>query len=602
MKILLALPPMTQFNMPYPSTAYLKGYLEKLGHDVFQSDWSVELIDSLFSSNGLERIKGELSNKNLKSEKIDFFLEAFNDYQKTIDSVIAFLRGNDPSLALRISKRNFLPEGPRFQVLEDMPNWEELYGEMGIQDKAKYLASLYIDDLSDYISEGIDADFSISRYGEKLASSMNSFNPLYQRLKKKTLIDEMLEAIVTKNIEQVRPDFVGLSLPFPGNLLGALRACEVIKSKFPKISIGVGGGYVNTELRSMQDIRPFKFFDYLIFDDGEVPLEMLLGYLEGKKKEEELVRTWFLKDSKIFKSELTNKNLPYKEHPGPTFVGLPLDKYISLCEMPNSMHRMWSDFRWNKMILAHGCYWKKCTFCDISIDYIGRYEPAKAKQLVDQIERIIAETKQTGFHFVDEAAPPALIKTLCKELIERKVNITWWGNLRFDPHFNQELCQLMADAGCVAVTGGLEVANERILKLINKGISIEQVKKVTKNFSDAGIYVHAYLMYGFPTQTKKETIQSLEVVRQLFKNNHIQSAYWHRFACTVHSPVGRDPEKFSVQLFPQEIPAEGLFAQNEIAFDDGLTTNHDTLGESLKLALYNYMHSNQLDAPVKVWF
>lgn len=602
MKLLLAIPPMTQFNMPYPSTAYLKGHLEKLGFEVCQSDWSVELIDSLFSSKGLERVRADIAKHKISNEKVDFFLEAFNDYQKTIDSVMKFLRGKDPSLALRISQRNFLPEGPRFQVLEEMAHWEELFGEMGIQDKAKYLASLYIDDISDYIAEGVDSDFSLSRYGEKLASSMSSFNQMNQRLSKKTLIDTLLEEIVIKDLNNFQPDVVGLSIPFPGNLLGALRSGQVIKNFSEKISVVVGGGFVNTELRSMQDKRPFEYFDYMIFDDGELPLEKLLNHLSGKADESELVRTWYLKDSVIIKSSETSKNLAFKEHPGPTFKGLPLDKYISLCEMPNPMHRMWSDYRWNKMILAHGCYWKKCTFCDVSLDYIGRFEPAKAKNLVDQIERIVSETNQTGFHFVDEAAPPALIKALCTELIERKVNITWWGNLRFDPQFNSELCQLMADAGCVAVTGGLEVANERILKLINKGISIEQVKKVTKNFSEAGIYVHAYLMYGFPTQTKKETIQSLEVVRQLFKGGHIQSAYWHRFACTVHSPVGKEPEKFSVKLIAPKVPKEGLFAQNEIGFDDSLATNHDELGESLKVALYNYMHNNLLDAPVEEWF
>src|SRR5690606_41040208 len=136
----------------------------------------------------------------------------------------------------------------------------------------------------------------------------------------------------------------------------------------------------------------------------------------------------------------------------------------------------------------------------------------------------------TGFHFVDEAAPPNLLKAMSEEILKRNLKVTWWGNIRFDPFFTAEVTQLMKKAGCIAVTGGIEVASERVLKLIDKGISIEKVAVTTKNFKDAGIFVHAYLMYGFPTQTMQETIDSLEVVRQLFKKNYLSSAYWHRFA------------------------------------------------------------------------
>jgi hypothetical protein len=273
-----------------------------------------------------------------------------------------------------------------------------------------------------------------------------------------------------------------------------------------------------------------------------------------------------------------------------------------MIEMPNSMHRMWSDFRWNKLILAHGCYWKKCTFCDVNLDYIGRFEPQKAERIVDHIEKIIEQTGSTGFHFVDEAAPPALVKQLSEELIRRKVKISWWGNLRFDTLFTPELAQLMADAGCVAVTGGLEVATPRLLKLINKGIEVEKVAKVTKAFKDAGIYVHAYLMYGFPTQTDQETIDSLEVVRQLFESNCLDSGYWHRFMATAHSPVGAQPQKFGIKLLQSKNPDEPLFAEYEIPFHDPTESDHDGLAFGLRKAIYNFMHGVGLEQPLYFWF
>jgi hypothetical protein len=268
-------------------------------------------------------------------------------------------------------------------------------------------------------------------------------------------------------------------------------------------------------------------------------------------------------------------------------------------EMLNPMHRLWSDGRWNKVTLAHGCYWKKCSFCDISLDYIGRYEQTATDVLLHRIRALVAETGQTGFHLVDEAAPPAGMRALAKRLIAEKLSITWWGNIRFEKTFTPELCALLAQAGCVAVSGWLEVASDRLLALMQKGVTVEQVARVTHAFTSAGIMVHAYLMYGFPTQTAQETIDALERVRQLFEAGCIQSAYWHRFTATTHAPVGLHPERYGITLRPQP---RGTFANNDVPFDDPVGADHDFLGLGLNKALYNYMHGVGLDADVRTWF
>jgi hypothetical protein len=169
--------------------------------------------------------------------------------------------------------------------------------------------------------------------------------------------------------------------------------------------------------------------------------------------------------------------------------------------------------------------------------------------------------------------------------------------LREDLH--PELAQLLADSGCIAISGGLEVASDRLLALMKKGVSVEQVARVTKGFADAGVLVHAYLMYGFPTQTLQDTIDALEYVRQLFDNGCIHSGFFHRFACTVHSPVGQHPEDYGITLLP--LP-EGRFAKNDVGFIDPTGTDHDALGRGLKKAIYNYMHGIGLDEDVRAWF
>jgi hypothetical protein len=292
-------------------------------------------------------------------------------------------------------------------------------------------------------------------------------------------------------------------------------------------------------------------------------------------------------------------DVPFGEVGTATWDGLPLDSYLSLLDMLNPMHRLWSDGRWNKLTVAHGCYWKKCSFCDVSLDYISRYETASASLLVDRIEAIVAETGQTGFHFVDEAAPPKILKSLAEELIRRKVIISWWGNIRFEKTFTPELSELLAQSGCIAMSGGLEVASDRLLNLMKKGVSVDQVAQVTKGFSDVGILVHAYLMYGYPTQTAQETIDSLEMVRQLFETGVLQSAFWHLFAMTAHSPVGLEPEKYKVKKRKNEV---GTFANNDIEHIDLSGIDHEQFSFGLKKSLLNYMHGACLDFPLQKWF
>lgn len=605
MRVLLITPPMTQMNSPYPATPYLTAYLKSLKQEVRQMDLGLMVILKVLSKSGLARLRDELNKKPQSHDSVQFFLETFEDYQNTIDPVIRFLKGQDSSMALRLARRQLVPEGPRFLNLQEHDDLLlSKFGEMGLQDQAKYIGSLYLDDIADVIKNGLDPDFEFSRYGESLASSMSSFSALQNKLDQPMgLLDQMMAEILTQEAESFKPELVGFTMPFPGNVYGALRSAEILKSQNPKLKIVMGGGYVNTELRKLQDPRIYKYTDFLIFDDGEMPMKCLIEHLQGQRSETELFRTKFLKNNQVIEiSDSKIKDAPFKEVLTPDYEGLPLKDYISMVEMPNPMHRMWSDFRWNKLILAHGCYWKKCAFCDVNLDYIGRFEPQKASRIVDHMEKMILQTGSTGFHFVDEAGPPALLKQVSEEILKRGLKVSWWGNLRFDTHFDDQLAQLMADAGCVAVTGGLEVATPRLLKLINKGIDFDKVAKVTKSFKNAGIYVHAYLMYGFPTQTDQDTIDSLEMVRQLFENECIDSGFWHRFLATIHSPVGKKPEDFGVTLHPREIPKEGLFAEYEVPFQDPTKASHDQMSYGLKKALYNFMHGVGLEEPMQFWF
>lgn len=632
-KLLLITPPFTQLNTPYPATAYLKGFLNTKEIPSVQADLGIEVILELFSKKGLKQVfdcgsriaptecrggletlghnddpitsqissdsipQSEIRNPKLSDNGLRILaLQA--DYLATIDPVIAFLQNKNPTLAHAICSRSYLPEASRFAALEEL-DWA--FGTMGSHDKARHLATLYLEDLGDLIKEAIDPHFGFSRYAERLGSTASSFDEMEQELQAPdSLVAIILKGVLEKHIAEQQPDIICLSVPFPGNVYGAFKCGQYVKQFHPNIKIILGGGYANTELRRLSDERIFNYIDYICLDDGEAPLLNLIQYISGEAAIAHLKRTYSLHNGVVcYHNANTDLDVPQRETGTPDYSDLPLNDYLSVIEIVNPMHRLWSDGRWNKLTLAHGCYWGKCSFCDVTLDYIQRYEPMTAALLCDRIEAIIAQTGQHGFHFVDEAAPPALLRDLALEILRRRLTVVWWTNIRFEKSFTADLCHLLKASGCIAVSGGLEVASDRLLALMKKGVTVAQVARVAHHFTEAGIMVHAYLMYGFPTQTAQETIDSLEMVRQLFENGVVQSGFWHRFAMTAHSPVGLDPAAYGVTEIGPQFAG---FADNDRWHDDPTGADHDLFGEGLRKSLFNYMHGVCFDFRLADWF
>ncbi len=598
-KTLLITPPFTQLNTPYPATPYLKCFLQSQGYEVFQVDLGIELSNTIFSRAGFHKLFDSISPAGRKlSRNSRHILKNKTNYVQTIEQVMSFLQYRDNTLALLLCNENYLPRASRFSSLPDL-EWS--FGNSGVNDKARFLATLYIEDVGDLIKDAVTPYFGFSRYAETLGMSAHSFAPLdYALQQKENIIEVWLLELLAKHIEQYRPAVVGITLPFPGNLYAGLKCGQYIKKYFPHITIVAGGGFVNTELRNLAEPAIFNYLDFITLDDGERPFSSIVEFLQGKKKQEELTRTFIRIDDEVrFINDDKEPDFHHADTGYPDYSNLLLDKYLSLIEMANPMHRLWSDGCWNKLTLAHGCYWHKCSFCDTSLPYIKHFESAPASVLVDRIERVIAQTGHRGFHFVDEAAPPSVLKEVAKELLQRKIGISWWTNIRLEKAFNEDLCRLLAESGCIAVTGGLEAAADRLLQLMNKGMTIRQAAQVCDNFSKAGIMVHAYLMYGFPTQTEQETIDALEIVRQFFDEGLIQSAFWHRFTATAHSDVGKNPRKYSCTVVDQPV---GRFARNDLVHKDPSGCAHHFFAPGLNKAVYNFMHGIGTNMAIKDWF
>ena len=594
--VLLLIPPLTQLNTPYPSTAYLTGFLRSKGVSCTQADLGIEMVLRLFSRGGVSRVFEDLERrKDVLPTEARHMLANRTAIVDSIDPVVTYLQGKAPELARLFARRGALPQGPRFRNRQPLPRRSS--GE----DRAKRTATLFLEDLADLVQATVTPHFALSRYAEHIARSASSFDGLLSSLETApSLTDQFMLDALWKHMDHVKPNLVGLSVPFPGNLYGAFRIARALKERHPDIVIALGGGYVNTELRRLSDPRVFSYVDFVTLDDGERPLLSLVEHLAGQRPLKALCRTFYLNRTKVeFAEDSSVRNFSMNETGCPTYQGFELDRYLSILDSANPMHRLWSEGHWNKLTVAHGCYWKQCTFCDVGLDYISRYEITPTDHLVGQIERLIDETGRRTFHFVDEAAPPAALKALALALLERDIRISWWGNIRFEEAFSPDLCRLLAASGCIAVTAGLEAASDRLLEKMKKGITCEQTVRVASAFRSAGILVHAYLMYGFPSETLQETIDALERVRQMFASDLLQSAFWHRFTATAHSPIGLNPESSGLKILGPKFQG---FAENDLIHLDRRGETPDWIGEGLRRSMLNFLEGRGLAMDVRQWF
>ena len=413
---------------------------------------------------------------------------------------------------------------------------EFLGGPAPLEQKRE--ASEVIDELAIWIRDNVDSSFGFGRYAEHLCRSVDDFGALEKLVRRRGVVDRPLARHLKEVMDEVKPTMVGVTCPFPGTLVGAFKIARFVKRHYPGVKLLLGGGYVNTELREMTDRRPSRYFDEILYDEGYAALLKQVRP-RSRRRVPAFVR--------------------------PSYRGIDWNDYFDVVETDNFVTNLWNSGKWVKLVMARGCYWHKCAFCDVVLPYIGCFRKPDPVKIVDAMESLQGGVR--GFHFVDEAMPPSTIRGMCEEILRRGLVCEWWGNIRFDAAFTPDLAKLMAKAGCIAVTGGLECANDRLLKLMNKGITLASAEKVLRAFRAARIFVHAYLMYGFPTETSAEQKEAERTVRALAKKGLVQSVFWHRFALTVHSPIARNPEKFGIMLTSRRIAPDRVFARNELEYE-----------------------------------
>jgi radical SAM superfamily enzyme YgiQ (UPF0313 family) len=648
--VCLVQPPLVQLNTPYPAIHYLKSFLDARGEITHTADHSIGLFERIFCPSGLGRIfadareayRGFDPAPSPEARHIRYHIERFlseeDCWLAAIPRLTAFLRGADREWGHLLSLANgTVPGGPRFDAALDA-----LEGQP-TPDAAPRLASLLLADLADFITAALDPSFSLIRYSPALNDSLPGFRDfalpeaaqegyILRCFYRPFLAEEWdrLESLMAGLGDRAAgpPFILALSVPFPGCLAGALLCARSARERFGEGLITVaGGGYVNTELRFLEDGRFFDYFDYLSFDRGYGSLTAILEAAETGGGDRPLYKTMYRsrKSGRILRPPDLNDPAPEGGDspdggvPGggpegdrdlsrfreidrrgaktvfPDYRGTDFSRYLYPAEGENPMHRLWSDGRWLKAYLAHGCYWRACAFCDVTLDYIRCFEPVESEALFRHLLDQAAETGVRGLHLVDEAAPAASLLRFAELNREAGLPLVFWGNIRFDRAFSPDAAAVLAAGGLVGVSAGIEVATEQGFKRVRKGIGLAEVVRVCAAFKEQGILTHAYLIYGYWDEDAQEILDSAETLRQLFAAGLLDSAFWHQFILTRHSRIyaewkrGLHPalKVLDEQGDRTEGPGGRIFARNDLPFAG--SEKYDRFADPLDSLLASWM-------------
>lgn len=620
MKVIVITPPVIQLNSPYPSGAYLCSFFKNQNDECTWKDLNISLFYKIFSARGLETLFSLTEKKAMEmadfAESKDDKNTAFNlrryictkqNWINWIDFIVAILCGK-----MREKEHEFLfsPFAPRGSRME---NFLASLNREPTVDDVRFLCSYALADLADYITAVFDKEFSLVRYAESLCVDERDFLQIQNQMDSPVL-KVFYEQVLQENLvfeQNEIPDIVCISVPFAGTFLPALYTASFIKKKYQnKIFVTMGGGFVNTQLRETLETGFSSFIEAFSFDRGYG------SYIELKKHFKDIKNQNFFRP--LYKLQLfyDEKTVPplWKDEKNskienkltadimPDYQDIDFSIYPRVCDDLNPMHRIWNDGSWIKAYLAHGCYWHKCAFCDTQLDYVCGYKIVQTENLFFRLLETANSKNVYGIHFVDEALPPKALKKFALLNAQNGNKLYFWGNVRFEKTFTKDFAAFLSYCGFGGASAGLEIATENGLKTINKGTDISSIISACAAFKEAGILVHAYMIYGFWNDTPQTIINSMETLRQFFESGLLDSAFWHKFVLTKNSQVFFEWKNgHHKDLFPiQNQNKKSLFADMNMHFKG--EQNFDKFSIPLKNALNSWMHGKNLQTKVQKWF
>ncbi len=540
MKVALLFPPQWYPSQPYLALPTLKAHLESRGHEVDQFDLNIECYDIFLSRKYLEHCT------KIIRKRIDDPTRATEDQEvrpvyKDILSDTAFLESilNEVEDAKNVLK----DENRFFQFDTYSKAYTNLKIAMQLISYAHHPSRV---DLDSFFMQG-NPEENLS--GILIATEDKVRNPFLH----------IFEEHLIPKIPWDNYGIVGLSIIHIGQVIPGLTLARQLRKLYPDLHIVVGGSVFNRHADLLDDKQELfkEFFHSLIVSEGELPLDQLVHHLKENKSLHTVPNLIHLEGNKVIQNP-KSEALPYEELVCPTFDQLPLEKYL----MPYPVLPYMS---------SRGCYWGKCTFCTHSFIYDSHYRKENEVRVAEELEHLSKKYKTKYFTFSDEAISPNAFNRMSKEILKRGVEMRSLGMLKFESS-EKETPELFDDiyrAGFLMLFFGLESANDRILSVIDKGCDQETERAVLKHSSEAGIWNHLYLFFGFPTEEREE---AEDTIKFTIENSEVESGIIHSvgqsiFALEKDSAIYHNPSKFKIDRIIQD-PERDL----SIVFDYEIST------------------------------
>ncbi|MEF2965946.1 radical SAM protein [Paenibacillus sp. M1] len=448
-RILLLFPPLGNHEHPHLGLPILKGYLAEHGYD------SCEIRD--YNVVIMDRITRELMTEDSGS-----FSQSGGNVIQNYDLARNIMKGNSFSDKLK-------------------SGWA-----MDLIGRYLKTVGLYI------VNHNIGFD----------PTSFQEVEKEFQRVDPPTDNNRIIRYIydeVIPDIAEYNPNVIGISIVFASQVLYSILICRLIKELYPHIKIVLGGAQPTLFWTAFLNSDVFSpYFDGIIREQGEIAFVALLDYwTKGIGKLEDIPNFTYRTDDGLHKVHNVIKSEDMNNIPTPDFRDLPMDLY-AYPKLPYQMSR--------------GCYWGLCAFCG--------YRGCATEYMIaskEKITRDLSILKQRHgiriFHLMDDAIPPDKMLETAKFIVERELDITYAAFLRAEKGFTKEICDVLYKSGLRGVLFGIESANSRLLKLMDKGLSIRTMKEVLANFSAAGITNYLSIIIGFPTEEREEAMETLDFLK-----------------------------------------------------------------------------------------
>ena len=524
--------PAADFTQPYPAIPYLTAYLRRRGETVTGKDLNLEAHEYILGKEFLAKCRQKVNQRfTLLDKKSSLHFVEQKEYLKCLDAL-----GIDPDT---LEPGKYLPG---FRDKERFFNFKEY------QKNTRFLTQAFTLISAAYFPTRIDAamyttPFFLSSRADITEQLDKDINPFI----------EYYEQKLVPLVAAQKPDLIGISVTYPGQVLQMFAAAHLIKKKFPGIHICAGGAFLcrlvlNMPRKKMKIL--FEFLDSIILYEGETALYKLILHLKALKASADQSSSSpgphrpvsaFLPNVIYYDrpnyeiifppKDILEENLD--ELPPPDYDGFPLDRYLS----PG-------------MVLPYaptrGCYWNKCAFCHYGATKEGtaRYRERSIEKVIADMEFLAAQYKVNHFAFAINVMSPVMALKIAAELSKRKLPYRWDTEIKIEKQFTRENCLQLKQGGCLSVAVGLESGCQRVLELIEKGYTSETAGEVIKNFSDAGIGVQVMTFLGFPTETTPEAMETIAFITG--NKEHISLFTMGDFELLPGSRVSKNPRAYGI--------------------------------------------------------